>query len=128
MAVLENTAERQNQANLMGSLAAQYPYGVFSMNDRTGRQVITIADPSEGHGQITFGSTQSSGKVIVGYFPTTDSSDETHAYGAWGLRVLGKVNGKHVGTGIGLLSTDGVDGQFLVPEVASKSLPIRSQK
>jgi hypothetical protein len=114
MSVLENTAERQNQASSMGSLAPQYPYGVFVINDQAGRPVITISDPTEGHGQIAFGSPQSSGKVTLGYFPTTDSSEDAH-FGAWGLRVLGVVNGKHVGTGIGILNTDGVDGQFLVP-------------
>jgi hypothetical protein len=120
MSVLENTAQRENQATSMGSLAARYPYGLFSLSDMTGRQAITIANPAGGNGQITFGTAESSGKVTLGYFPTTDSSDDAHAYGAWGLRVLGRVDGKHVGTGIGILSTDGVDGQFLVPESPSK--------
>jgi hypothetical protein len=124
MSVLENTTERKNQASAMGSLAAQYPYGVFSINDGSGRQVITIANPTEGHGQISFGSTQSSGKVTLGYFPTTDSSNDTHTYGAWGLRVLGRVNGSHVGTGIGILDTDGIDGAFLVPESPSQAQPL----
>jgi hypothetical protein len=124
MSVLESTAERKNEASAMGSLAPEYPYGVISVDDRSGRQVIKIANPTEGHGQISFGSTKSSGKVTLGYFPTTDFSDDSHTYGAWGLRVLGRVNGSHVGTGVGIFDTDGTDGDFLVPESPSKSQPL----
>ena len=124
MSVLESTIERRNQASVMGSFAPQYPYGVISVNDRSGRQVVTITDPMEGHGQISFGSTKSSGKVTLGYFPATDSYDDRHTYGAWGLRVLGGVNGSHIGTGVGIFDMDGIDRDYLVPESSAKAEPL----
>jgi hypothetical protein len=62
--------------------------------------------------------------MTLGYFPTTDTYDDRHTYGAWGLRVPARVNGSHIGTGVGILDTDGIDGDYLVPESPSKSQPL----
>jgi hypothetical protein len=120
MSVLEKTAEGQNLINAVGPRALQYPHGEFSINDKTGWPVISIANPAADRGQINLGTAQFNGKLTLGYFPTNDSYDDQHEYGAWGLRVMGMRNGKHVGTGVGILNADGVDRGFIAPEPVSE--------
>lgn len=125
LVVLEETAARNAQAATMGSLAPQYPYGTITLNDAAGREVVRISAPTEGHGQISFASPQSSGKLTLGYFPVTDSSDGNNSYGVWGLRVLGRIDGRHIGTGVGLFGLDGTDTGFLAPETSrSEKSPV----